>query len=291
MMGIWSGFLRERNQENLDHRSLNQTASPYSYIPPAGKVGRAGVLYFAGCMSHLTPGITRAMEAILEESGDDYNFIDRDGSICCGRPLMLAGRDREARELIRRNTEIIWKSGATTLVTSCPICFKIFRESYHLDIEILHHSQYINRLIEEKQIRLNFLNNSVVYHDPCELGRGSGVYDEPREVLVHVARLGNGSPEREDALCCGGSLGNLKLDRRKASGITKEAFKQLTVSSPDYLATACPLCKKSFGSNAAGSETEVLDIAEIVTMAMVRGENELVDMAQIEVPEHESVLS
>jgi len=291
MMGLWSGFLRERNQDYLALINRNNSEPSYQYLPPAEKVRKSDVIYFAGCMSHLTPGITRAMEAIMSEAGIDYNFIDREGTICCGRPLTLAGRDREARELIRRNTEIIWKSGASTLVTSCPICYKIFRESYHLDLEILHHSQFISRLIEERQLSLNFLNRSVVYHDPCELGRGSGVYDEPREVLVHVARLEKIPNEREGALCCGGSLGNLKLDRRLAAGITKDAFKELTSSSPDYLATACPLCKKSFAGSENGSGLKVLDIAEIVALALVRRDNEQVELAGIEVPEHESVLS
>ncbi|MCK7537706.1 MAG: heterodisulfide reductase-related iron-sulfur binding cluster [Marinilabiliales bacterium] len=59
--------------------------------------------------------------------------MDEQGGVCCGRPLMLAGRDKEARELINHNSDIIWKSGAKILVTSCPICYKVFRESYYLE--------------------------------------------------------------------------------------------------------------------------------------------------------------
>jgi Fe-S oxidoreductase len=79
-------------------------------------------------MSHLTPAIKEAMTRIMDASGLKWTFMDKDGGVCCGRPLMLAGNDREARELINYNSQIIWKSGAHTLVTSCPICYKIFRK-------------------------------------------------------------------------------------------------------------------------------------------------------------------
>ena len=188
--------------------------------------------------------------------------------MCCCRPLTLAGKDREARELIRNNSEAIWRSGAKTLVTSCPICYKIFSESYHLDVEILHHSQYINRLIQEKKLVLRFLNKSVVYHDPCELGRNSGVYSEPREVLIHVARMQKNPNSRENALCCGGSLANIKIDRRDITTIASDVYNELTSTQPDYLATACPMCKKTFKKAETGNSPEVIDIAEIVAMAI-----------------------
>lgn len=276
LRSVWRGFLRERNQEWATGQAMVKTPESYSYLENMEGATRSDVLYFAGCMSHLTPGITRSMEAIFKAANVNYNFMDRDGSVCCGRPLTLAGRDREARELIRRNSESIWRSGASTLVTSCPICYKIFRESYHLDVEVVHHSQYISRLIEEKQLNLNFLNKSVVYHDPCELGRGSEIYDEPREVLIHVARLNKIGSERENALCCGGSLANLKLDRGDVSKIAGDAFSELTRSSPDYLATSCPLCKKTFNRVDHHGNTKVLDIAEIVAMALLPASESLI---------------
>ncbi len=66
-------------------------------------------------MTHLTPAIKIAMKKILDASGVNYNFIDENGGVCCGRPLMLAGQDKEARELINYNSQSIWKSGAKIL--------------------------------------------------------------------------------------------------------------------------------------------------------------------------------
>lgn len=178
---------------------------------------------------------------------------------------MLAGRDKEARELINHNSDIIWKSGAKILVTSCPICYKVFRESYYLEASVMHHSEFINLLIEEGSLRLGYLHRKVVYHDPCELGRGSGIYEEPRAVISYVAELQPTPQDGNMSLCCGGSLGNLTLSSGKRALIAVDAAKSLTSSSPDELITACPLCKKSFGQ---ATETRVSDIAELVAAAL-----------------------
>jgi Fe-S oxidoreductase len=245
---------------------LSQAKTSYAFLersePP-----RADIVYFAGCMTHLTPAIKNAMVRILDEAGVDYNFIDRNGGACCGRPLMLSGNDREARELINHNSELIWKTGASTLVTSCPICYKVFRESYYLDIEVLHHSQFIKRLIDEGKLKLNFLRRKVVYHTPCELGRGSGVYAEPKEVLGFVSRLQNTNYEDENGLCCGGSIGNLKISSESRWLIATDAAARLTKKTPDILATACPLCKKTL---APVTPTRVADISEIVAEAITK---------------------
>jgi Fe-S oxidoreductase len=205
------------------------------------------------------------MVEILDASGVNYLFLDEKGGACCGRPLMLAGHDREARELINHNSKLIWKSGASMLVTSCPICYKVFRESYHLDVEILHHSQFIKRLIDRKSVALKYMRKRIVYHSPCDLGRGSGVYDEPREVLSYVARLEPTKYEDGNSLCCGGSLGNLKITAVQRKKIAAETLQNLTSGNPEIVATACPLCKKTFASVA---DVQVSDIAEIVADAL-----------------------
>ena len=228
---------------------------------------KTDVIYFAGCMTHLTPAIKNSMVAILEASGVRYNFLDEMGGVCCGRPLMLAGQDREARELINHNSQLIWKSGAHTLVTSCPICYKVFKESYYLDVEVLHHSQFIKNMIEDGSLKLNFLRRKVTYHAPCELGRGSGVYDEPKDVLRYVARLQETGFEDKNSLCCGGSLGNIKISSRQKSMIAHDVAAELTKDNPDILATSCPLCKKTL---AAATTTKVADISEIVADAIIK---------------------
>ncbi len=260
---VYKGYLRSRF--TLTHGKENDPPS-YSYLEEEATI-KADVVYFAGCMTHLTPSIKISMVKILEASGLNYLFLDEKGGACCGRPLMLAGQDKEARELINFNSQLIWKTGAKMLVTSCPICYKIFRESYHLDIEILHHSQFIKRLIDNNAISLKFLRKRVVYHSPCDLGRGSGVYDEPKEILNYVSRLEKSRYEDEGSLCCGGSLGNLKLSSEQRRKIAYDAACALTADAPDILATACPLCKKTFAS---ATSAKVSDISEIVAEALTK---------------------
>ena len=258
----YKGYFRTRQSVTVEKTN----GSPVYDFLPVKNPEQVDVLYFAGCMTHLTPSIKNAMLKILDASGLDYSFIDETEGVCCGRPLMLAGNDREARELINHNSQLIWKSGAQTLVTSCPICYKVFRESYYLDVEVLHHSQFIKNLIDEDVVKLNFLRKRVVYHTPCDLGRGSGVYNEPKDVLKHVSRLEKTRFEDENSLCCGGSLANLKIGAPKRNLITKNAAAELTKTNPDILATSCPLCKKTFSS---ATRTRVADISEIVAEALI----------------------
>ncbi len=257
----WNGYFRNR----LNVASpKQQNGTSYGFLPKP-KQEKADVLYFAGCMTHLTPSIKKAMVRILDASGLNWSFMDEQGGACCGRPLMLEGNDREARELINYNSQLIWNSGAHTLVTSCPICFKVFRESYYLDVEVLHHSQFIKNLIDEGLIDLNFLQKRVTYHTPCELGRRSGIYDEPKEVIRHVATLEATGYDDENSLCCGGSLGNIMLSREKKQRIAEDVTARLTACSPDSLITSCPLCKKTL---AQATGTKVMDIAELVVEAI-----------------------
>ncbi|OFY65568.1 MAG: hypothetical protein A2V64_07505 [Bacteroidetes bacterium RBG_13_43_22] len=262
---VQTSILKKYLPDRLNIAPVRANGKPsYSYLPEV-EPEKTDVLYFAGCMTHLTPSIRNSMVKILDAAGVNYSFMDKNGGVCCGRPLMLAGQDREARELINFNSQHIWKSGARTLVTSCPICYKVFRESYYIDVEVMHHSQFIKMLIDDGSLKLNFLRKKVAYHTPCDLGRGSGVYDEPRDVLKHVVRLQKTDFEDENSLCCGGSLGNMKISYQKKNKIARDAAAALAKGHPDILATSCPLCKKTLAS---ATETKVADIAEIVAEAI-----------------------
>lgn len=256
---------------------LTTTNHNFEYLKPVVEK-QAAVIYFAGCMTHLTPSIKIAMESILKASGTEYLFLDKDGSICCGRPLMTAGDILKAHKLIEKNTKLIKESGAKTLVTSCPICLKVFKEDYLLNIEVLHHSQYILRLAEEGKIRLNKSKLSATYHDPCELARGCEIYEEPRELLNKVVNLQSIKLEKKLGLCCGSSMGGLQLNSVQRDHIRIDTLEALQENNPNIIATACPLCKKTL---AKGSETDVKDIAEIVWLSMQNSKKNKV-VAEIE---------
>lgn len=223
------------------------------------------VMYFAGCMTHLTPRIIKSVEKVFKSAGVNYIFADRDGGICCGRPLMLAGKTDAAYETISANRKMILGSGCRTLVLSCPICYKIFKDEYALDgIEVLHYTQFIKRLVDEGKLKLTAGDERIVYHDPCELGRGCGVYKEPREVLAQAGTLVKATKEGDESICCGGSLGSLTLDTRDRAKITESSVGNLLANNPQTIVTACPLCLKTF-SESVPETVKVQDFAETVS--------------------------
>lgn len=223
------------------------------------------VMYFAGCMTHLTPRIIKSVEKVFKSAGVNYIFADRDGGICCGRPLMLAGKTDAAYETISANRKMILGSGCRILVLSCPICYKIFKDEYALEgVEVLHYTQFIKRLVDEGKLKLTAGDERIVYHDPCELGRGCGVYKEPREVLAQAGTLVKATKEGDESICCGGSLGSLTLDSRDRAKITESSVGNLLVNNPQTIVTACPLCLKTF-SESVPETVKVQDFAETVS--------------------------
>lgn len=249
-----------------DYSYFDTYTLPSEHAENAEEPSKEKILYYAGCMTQLTPVIYKSVDAVLKQAGVDYTFMDRDGGICCGRPLILAGRDAQAKDLIERNTELIRQSGATVLLLSCPICYKVFRENYDLKgIRIVHYTEYFDELIKAGKITMQNSGERIVYHDPCELGRGCNVYKEPRRVLSAAGELVEAEKHHDESICCGGSLGSLTLSCEDRRDITLKALDNLMYASPDRIVTACPLCMKTFSSY---SPKKVTDFAEMVAMNM-----------------------
>ena len=253
-------------QRSIRNYGLEQDYSGIDITPfkeaVAAEASPDRVLYFAGCMTALTPAISRAMESVFRKAGVDYAFMDKDGGLCCGRPILMAGRFDQARQIIRKNKEIIKASGASTLVLSCPICYKVFREHYKLEgIRVVHHTEYMLELVKSGRLSPDAGSDVLVYHDPCELGRGSGIYEQPRELLRHTGELVEAEQNRDMSICCGGSLGSLTLGFDKREDLTRNALRNLKAGNPETIVTACPLCKTTF---AMYSDIPVEDIAETV---------------------------
>lgn len=256
-----------RRQVRIKNKAGVDSSDGYDYlkkVQPFNAIGR--VIYFGGCMSHLTPAVTQSMEKIFEAVGQKYWHMDREETICCGRPLLQQGFEKQAAELRRKNTEMIASSHGTMLVTSCPICYQSFRKDYKLPIPVMHHTEYINSLIESGELKVRRDDCRVAYHDPCELGRGCGIYDEPRNVLRATTILLKTKEEREHSLCCGFNFGNPLLDIDQQTKIRNAARDNLLADNPDVIATACPVCKKAF---TRADSIAVKDIAEIVANNIV----------------------
>ncbi|MBP5302760.1 MAG: (Fe-S)-binding protein, partial [Bacteroidales bacterium] len=245
--------IRERATYNLElnHGYLD------SYQP---SIAKSKVLYYAGCMSSLTPVTGRSVKKLLDAARIDWTQMDPDGGVCCGRPLILAGRRKEAEQMIAKNTAIIESSGASILLVSCAICYRVFKEEYALKgIRVMHYTEYFNELMEEGRLKLNRGALRYAYHDPCDLGRGCGIYEEPREALSRVGIIAPAEKERAMSVCCGGSVGSLTLSQEDRIPITQASVQNMLFSNPDRIVTACPLCHKTYSRF---SPVKVVDFAE-----------------------------
>src|SRR5574344_609125 len=250
-----------RNKKEFD------TSGNYEYLDnvrPFNAIGRVG--FYGGCMSHLTPGITQSMIHIFEAAGQKYWFMDQDNTICCGRPLMQQGYLTQAAELRRNNIELIKKSKISLLITSCPICYQSFKKEYKLSIPVIHHTEYIAGLLQSGKIKVRKDDLRTAYHDPCELGRGCNIYNEPRQILQSATHLMKAKVEKEDSLCCGYNLGDTLIDSVQQKQIRDAALENLLYRKPDVIATACPMCKKAFMHSL---DFPVKDIAEIVNENLI----------------------
>ena len=253
--------------ENLRHQTrsklFHQAAFDHSWLPGSMVFWRESteVILFTGCMGRLNPQTTLAFKSLLEEAGVSYIHMDETESICCGRPMMLAGADESARKMMDTNRENIIAYNGKVLVTTCPICYKVFKDEYHLDIPVMHHSEFLWQLMESGKIVREKKTLQMAYHDPCDLGRGSQCYEPPRKVIESIGSLQTLSRQRERSLCCGNNLGSLSLSETERHAITANTLQVLIQNSPDILVTSCPMCKKTLQRQ---SSVNVLDLAEIL---------------------------
>ena len=257
---------------NLNTLRLNSRSSMrnipnegrYNYLRALDRSqGEGRVGYFAGCMTLLTPNTLTAMERIFSVAREKVWWADKEGGVCCGRPLKLTGEPDSAQKMIDYNKALFAKHNITTLVTSCPICLRVFREEYDLKgIKVLHHSEYILQLMQQGRLRVGYSAESrFTYHDPCELGRGNGIYEQPRAVIEAIGQLLEPKHNRKDALCCGSSLANTAINDGQQLTIARGVAEELDATGAEMVVTACPLCKKAI---TRGTTKRVADLSEIV---------------------------
>ena len=158
-------------------------------------------------MSRLVPSVGRSVESVFRKAGIAYEWIDRDGGVCCGRPMYLAGRLEEAEAIVRKNEAQILGYGVGTLVVSCPICYKMFKEKYDLPgIRIVHYIDYMQELLDAGRLKASRSDLCYVYHDPCEIPRG-GFWN-------WYCRMGEAGKRRRSMGKCAGACGLSKTSEQ-----------------------------------------------------------------------------
>ncbi len=277
---VHEAVVKEKNVANFPNSDRAMWIDFFIPQPPEDyyQKEKAEVVYFVGCVASFSPqvqDIPAAVVQVLEKAGVDFTILGEQEH-CCGYPLIILGMKEEVEELIRHNIEVIKAKGAKTVVFSCPSCYHTFAHEYPEieGVELLHHSQFIARLIEEGRIKLKKpLNLSVTYHDPCDLGRNSRVFEEPRRVLRSLpgVEFREMPSTREFALCCGGG-GDVEIHNPKITEkVSMQIIHEADEVGVDAIATACQQCKrviKSAAEKHEGKSYQVKDIAELVLEAM-----------------------
>ena len=241
---------------------------------------QAEVAFFVGCVASFYPmvyGIPQAMVQVMNRAGIDFATLGGE-EWCCGYPLFSAGMEDMVADLMTHNVNRMRAMGAKTIVTTCPSCHYTWSHLYSLfgstplDFEIVHASEFLARLLGEGQLKLGSVEQVVTYHDPCDLGRKSGIYDAPRQVIEAVPGIEfrEMDASRQEALCCGGGGDVQIVDESVTASVADRRLGQAQRTGARVLLSACQQCKRTLMAAARRNRVRVrvMDIAELVWRAM-----------------------
>jgi len=237
----------------------------------------AHIIYFVGCVSSFSPRIfkiPRSIVQIFQKADIDFALLG-DEEWCCGFPLMSSGFAKDFIEFAEHNIERVNKTGAKYLVTSCPSCYHMWNHVYpekikgtKMNFKVLHAVQYLYMLVEEGRMRLNPVNKKVTYHDPCDLGRNSGIYDEPRKLIksipgVEFIELEN---SREYTTCCGGGGNVESTDAGLSANIAAIKVCEIIKTGADIVVTSCQQCVRTITTalKKEKSKIKTMDLIQLV---------------------------
>jgi Fe-S oxidoreductase len=234
--------------------------------------------------------------------------ILEDGEVCCGGKAYELGYEDQLKFYAALNVKALKAGGVKTVVTPCANCYQAFKVLYDkmghkLDMEVLHITEYIHRLIKEGKVKLTKeVPLTVTYHDPCHLGRlaepwvhwkgkevkvlnqvivhdppkkfrrgADGVYEIPRDILKSIPglKLVEMHRIRESAWCCGAGGGVKDAYPDFAISTGAERLKEAKAVGAKAIVSGCPSCKRNFvdAARETGGKIEVYDIVELVQKA------------------------
>ncbi|MEM0361894.1 MAG: (Fe-S)-binding protein [Sulfolobales archaeon] len=266
--------------------NINKVSNPYGvdqaikamwmdYLPEKPQTG-GKVLYWAGCTSSIRGPETsaNAYQLISSLVGDGVGVLDSEP--CCGWPLYLAGDLEGYKKQLTKALEAIKTSGAEVVVTTCPACTRSLRDKakelgISNNVRIYHIVEYLTQPDIEGRLPKLKLNETITYHDPCELGRHMKILKEPRQIInkIEGIKLIEMRGNQLESNCCGGGGLYLPLNPERSSSIALNRLSDVP-RGVRKLVTACPSCEVQLSTAAqnAGLDVEVLDISELILKAL-----------------------
>jgi Fe-S oxidoreductase/FAD/FMN-containing dehydrogenase len=268
---IWAGY-----------RTRRTDWFPKELWEKHGPSHKAKVAYFAGCTaSHVETDIAIAAVRLLDAAGVDFTYAGESEN-CCGTPMLVCGKWDVFAETMKKNIEAIKKVGADTVVSSCPACDMMWRQTYprwaeklsiDYDIKVKHYSEVIADQIKAGKFSFPDTGKKikVTLHDSCHIGRVSNVYDAPRDFIKAIpgVELVEMEHNREHAHCCGSVLTLIK-EPPVAAEIGKARMDEAVKTGAEKLLALCPCCQFQFRVTAEkkGLSIEIIDLARFAASTM-----------------------
>lgn len=224
-----------------------------------------------GCMGAYDPQgreIVMALVRVLRHAGVTFGVLRKEK--CTGDPARRLGNDLAFTTAAESNIEMLHAANVKKLVSICPHCVRTIETDWReagATFEIEHHSELLARLKDRLPAAAPAAaRETVVYHDPCYLGRYRNKYDEPRAVIARTAEVVEAGRARERSFCCGAGGGQMFLGEEKGKRVNLERVEELVGTGAQVIGTACPFCQTMF-RDALGTLTvtppKLLDIAQI----------------------------
>lgn len=221
-----------------------------------------------GCMGSYDPKgreIIAAFASVMQYLGSSYGVLKKER--CTGDPARRLGNDLLFSTLAEGNLQTLSQTGAKKIISICPHCVRTIAEDWRefgATVDIVHHSEFLARYSE--RIPQSPEKETIVYHDPCYLGRYRGVYDAPRQIVAKAGSVINPPRSRDRSFCCGAGGGLVFLGEETGQRVSDTRVKELAATGADAIAAACPFCNTMFRdalSTQPGNAPRLLDIAQI----------------------------
>ncbi len=246
----------------------------------------AEYLYWVGCAGSFddkNKKVSRAMAQLMQRAGVSFSILGP-SEMCTGDPARRSGNEYIFQMLAMQNVETLNGMGVRKIVTQCPHCFNTLANEYPQmggHYEVVHHSQLLEWLVEQGRLDLSEarLDERLVYHDSCYLGRHNDVYLAPRRVVGSIGGIKLVEAERSGTkgMCCGAGGGRMWMEEDIGNNINVDRSQELLATGATRIATACPFCYVMIDDGVKGegieeSEVKVGDIALHVLDALQNGE-------------------
>ena len=227
-----------------------------------------------GCMGAYDPHgreIVLALVRVLRHVGISFGVLRKEK--CTGDPIRRLGNDYLFSQLAEPNIDHVREAGVKKMISICPHCVRTIGEDWKefgASIPIEHHSELLARL-RDRLPAGNSARETVVYHDPCFLGRYRNIYEEPRAVIGQFAHQTDPPRTRAHSFCCGAGGGQMFLGEEKGKRINIERAQELAGTGAATVGVACPFCQSMFRDALAAvsdKPPKLLDIVEIAAAAI-----------------------